>query len=55
MATLNPARLLGIDDRFGGVETAKEASLMVFRRDGESGRIEVLATLVRGEVAWRAR
>jgi N-acetylglucosamine-6-phosphate deacetylase len=55
MATLNPARLLGMDDRFGGVETGKEASLMVFRRDGENGRIEVLATLVRGEVAWRAR
>ena len=50
MATLNPARLMGIDDRFGTVEVGKEASLLLFRWDERGAQMEVLHTLVRGEV-----
>ncbi len=53
MATLNPARLLGVDDRLGTIEVGREASLTVFRWDAEACRMEVQAVLVRGEVVWQ--
>jgi N-acetylglucosamine-6-phosphate deacetylase len=52
MATLNPARLLGVGDRFGAVEPGREATLCAFRMEDEVLRSRV--TLVRGEVVYRA-
>jgi N-acetylglucosamine-6-phosphate deacetylase len=54
MATLNPAKLLGIDDRFGAVEPGKEASLLVFRWNAEAKAMEIRCVVVRGRVVHRA-
>ncbi len=43
--TLNPAKLLGIDDRKGSIEVGKDADLVVLDRD-----YSVVLTLVGGEV-----
>ena len=54
MATLNPARLLGIDDRFGTIEVGKDATVVLFRWDDARKNIEVKATVVGGELVYRA-
>lgn len=54
MASLNPARLLGIDDRAGTVEVGKWADLALLRWDADRRAMRVEATVVRGEVVWSA-
>ncbi len=54
MASINPARLLGVDDRVGSVEIGKEASLSLFRWEGEEKKLDILATVVRGKVVYHA-
>ncbi len=49
LATLNPARLLGLDGELGRVALGRRADLVVLDE-----RWEVLATLVDGEVAYAA-
>jgi N-acetylglucosamine-6-phosphate deacetylase len=49
LATLNPARLLGREDELGRVALGRRADLVLLDPDWE-----VLATLVDGEVAYRA-
>ena len=46
-ASLNPAKLLGIDDRKGSVEVGKDANLVVFDKD-----FKVHYTIIKGEVAY---
>ncbi len=54
MASINPARLLGIDNRVGSVAVGKEASLSLFRwKDGQE-KLDIVATVVRGQVVYRA-
>ena len=54
MASINPARLLGVDDRVGSVEVGKEASLSLFRwREGQE-KLDVVATVVRGNIVYQA-
>ncbi|MCZ6633624.1 MAG: amidohydrolase family protein [bacterium] len=53
MVTCNPARLLGIDDRIGTVEAGKEASLTLFRWEEGQEKLDIVATVVRGEVVYR--
>jgi N-acetylglucosamine-6-phosphate deacetylase len=48
MASLNPARLLGVDRRLGSIEAGKDASLVVFDQD-----VNVSMTFVKGKVAYR--
>jgi len=55
MATLNPARLLGIDDRYGTVEPGKEADLLLFRWDKATATLEVCQTIVRGQTVYSAQ
>jgi N-acetylglucosamine-6-phosphate deacetylase len=43
LATLNPARLLGIDDRKGSLEAGKDADIVVLSKSGE-----VIRTIVGG-------
>ena len=50
MASLNPARALGIGGRKGSVETGKDADLVIF-----SGKFEVMKTLVGGRVEYEAK
>jgi len=54
MATLNPARLIGIDDRYGSVEPGKRADLLLFRWDEAAAALEVRDTIVCGEVVYSA-
>lgn len=53
MVTCNPARLLGIDDRIGTVEAGKEASLTLFRWQEDQEKLDIVATVVRGEVVYK--
>ena len=47
MASTNPARLLGLDDRLGRLETGMDASIVVL--DADAG---VALTMVRGEIVY---
>jgi N-acetylglucosamine-6-phosphate deacetylase len=49
MASLNPARLLGLDHECGSIETGKRADLVAVDQDSK-----VKLTLIRGDVAFRA-
>jgi N-acetylglucosamine-6-phosphate deacetylase len=44
MASLNPARVLGLDSEIGSLEAGKQANLAVFDRD-----FNVVATIRRGQ------
>jgi N-acetylglucosamine-6-phosphate deacetylase len=50
MVTANPARLLGVADRLGEVAAGKDASLTVFRWAEGATALEIVATIVKGEV-----
>lgn len=50
MASLNPARALGIGGRKGSIEPRKDADIVVF-----SGNFEVLKTMVGGRVEYEAK
>ena len=54
MTSINPARLLGIEDRVGSVEVGKEASLSLFRWEEGQEKLDVVATVVRGQVVYQA-
>jgi N-acetylglucosamine-6-phosphate deacetylase len=49
MATLNPARLIGVADRKGSLEAGKDTDLVVIDED-----VNVYMTMVRGRVLYRA-
>jgi len=49
LATLNPARILRIDDRTGTIEPGKDADLVIF-----DDQIQVQATIVGGQVMYHA-
>ena len=53
MTSINPARLLGIEDRVGSVEVGKEASLSLFRWEEGQEELDVVATVVRGKVVYQ--
>ena len=50
MATLNPARLLGLADRKGRLETGFDADIAVF---GDGDNFEPLLTIIGGEVVFQ--
>jgi N-acetylglucosamine-6-phosphate deacetylase len=54
LASLNPARLLGIQDRAGSVEVGRSADLTLLRWDADRQTLRVEATMVQGEVVWSA-
>ena len=47
MASLNPAKVIGIDDRKGSLEVGKDADLILFDKD-----INILASIVGGNTIW---
>lgn len=49
MASSNPARLLGLDHKFGSIEIGKHADLVALDQEGN-----VKLTLIRGDVAFSA-
>lgn len=54
MATLNPARLLGLEQRLGRIAAGQEASMTVCRWQPHVSEIEVLLTVVAGQVVYEA-
>jgi len=50
MASVNPARALGIGGRKGSLEPRKDADIVVF-----SGSFDVLKTMVGGRVEYEAK
>ena len=49
MASLTPARVLGLDDRKGSLEAGKDADLVLF-----DDVVNVSLTMIGGEAAWQA-
>lgn len=49
MASLNPARLIGVADRKGSLEAGKDADLVILERD-----LTVWLTMIEGRVRYRA-
>ncbi|MDR2285494.1 MAG: amidohydrolase family protein, partial [Sphingobacterium sp.] len=49
MLTLNPARIMKIDNQIGSIETGKQADLVLFDE-----KIEVKMTIVGGKVIHKA-
>ncbi len=54
LATRNPARLLGQEDRIGSVEVGKEATLSLFRWEPGQEKLDVVGTVVKGRVVYQA-
>ena len=54
MATINPARLLGVDGRLGRVAPGMDASLTLFRWPEGQPALSIVATIVRGEIVHKA-
>lgn len=54
MVTINPARLLGVEDRVGSIEAGKDASLTLFRWKKGQDKLDVVATVVKGKVVYQA-
>jgi N-acetylglucosamine-6-phosphate deacetylase len=52
MASANPAELLGLDAEFGSIEIGRRADLMLFGWDEENSTIDVVATIVNGEMVY---
>jgi imidazolonepropionase-like amidohydrolase len=50
--TLDAAKLLGIDDRFGSIEVGKAADLVLFDGDPFEHATHVTHTLIDGRVVW---
>ena len=53
-ATINPARLLGVDGRLGRVAPGMDASLTLFRWAEGQPALSIVATIVRGEIVHKA-
>lgn len=51
--TLNPAKILGIDDRYGSLEEGKVANITVYSDNPLSNLSRCLCTIGDGEVLWR--
>ena len=50
--TLEPARLLGLDDRMGTVEQGKEPHFVLFDSDPLEPGARVMKTIIAGKVVW---
>jgi N-acetylglucosamine-6-phosphate deacetylase len=53
MAGLNPAKLMGIDDEFGSIETGRRADLIVFDWDACKLQLQIVAAVINGETVYK--
>ncbi|SKC65726.1 amidohydrolase family protein [Maledivibacter halophilus] len=51
--TINPARILGIDDRVGSLEVGKDADIVVFDGDPLKTSTNVVMTLLNGSIIYK--
>lgn len=51
--TINPAKILGIDNRVGSIEVGKDADLVVFDGDPFKARTKTVLTIIDGKIAYR--
>lgn len=52
--TINPAKILGLDDRVGSLEPGKDADIVIFSGDPFDARSRVVRTLIGGETVFDA-
>src|SRR5439155_561455 len=52
LVTINPAKILGLEDRIGSIEPGKEADLVIFDRDPMSIYARVEMTMIDGRVVY---
>lgn len=50
--TINPAKILGIDDRVGSLEEGKDADIVLFEGEPLDARSKVMRVLVNGSMAY---
>lgn len=50
--TINPAKILGIDDRVGSLEPGKDADIVIFSGDPFDARNRVVRTFINGEIVF---
>ncbi|MBO0860135.1 MAG: N-acetylglucosamine-6-phosphate deacetylase [Chloracidobacterium sp.] len=52
MASANPAELLGVGAEFGSIEIGRRADLILFRWDEADSTLDIVATIVNGEIIY---
>ncbi|MDH5404776.1 MAG: amidohydrolase family protein, partial [Candidatus Heimdallarchaeota archaeon] len=50
--TINPAIILGVDNRVGSIEAGKDADLLLFNGDPFDGRNRVVKTYIEGKLVF---
>lgn len=54
MLTLNPAKIMGVEDRIGSIEKGKDGDMVIFDQNPlEKTNAQVLYTIVNGEIAYQ--
>lgn len=51
--TINPAKILGVDDRVGSIETGKDADIVIFDRHPLDVQAKSKYVLINGEIAYK--
>jgi len=54
MASANPARLMGLSSRIGTVESGRDANLIVFDWQPDSGSLHLQQTIMEGQIVYDA-
>ena len=52
LITINPAAIMGIDDRVGSLEVGKDADLSIWDRDPTSVYAKTVMTLIDGKIVF---
>jgi imidazolonepropionase-like amidohydrolase len=50
--TINPAKLIGMEDRIGSLEPGKDADLVIYNGDPFDIQTDVLKTFINGELIY---
>ena len=50
--TINPAKILGIDERVGSIEVGKDADIVIWDNDPFELQSNVLVTIIDGKIVY---